>query len=183
MAGNYDHIRDAIARVVPGCENYNTRVREPGGFYMPNPPNQGEFKTPAGKAVFESQPLEVIKLEPGRLLLTTIRSHDQFNTTIYGYDDRYRGIDGNRRIIFMNNEDIENRGLTPGQLVDITSHFLDCERTANSFAVVSYPIPRGCSAAYFPEANSLVPLDSVAEMSGTPTTKCIIVSVEASHAN
>jgi anaerobic selenocysteine-containing dehydrogenase len=117
------------------------------------------------------------------MLLTTIRSHDQFNTTIYGFDDRYRGVDGNRHVIFMNEKDIAARRLESGQLVDITSHFDDRERTANGFAVVPYAIPTGCAAAYFPEANALVPLDSVAAMSGTPTSKCTVVSIEPSTAD
>ncbi len=114
MAADYDNIRDAISRVVPGCENYNQRIREKGGFYMPNPPRKGEFKTPIGKALFRANPLEKIELPEGRLLMTTIRSHDQFNTTIYGLDDRYRGIDGGRRVIFMNAKNIAELGLRSG---------------------------------------------------------------------
>ena len=176
-AANYDLIRDAISRVVPGCEDYNEGVRVPGGFYLPNPPREGSFPTPKGKALFRSHPLELIETGPGQLLLTTIRSHDQFNTTIYGKDDRYRGIDGGRHVIFMNADDIAARKLAAGQRVDITSHFDDGERRASGFAVVPYNIPKGCAAAYFPEANALVPLGSVAERSGTPTSKCIIVSL------
>ncbi len=180
MAADYDRIRDAISRIVPGCENYNERIRRDGGFYMPNPPHEGVFKTPSGKALFRSAPLEKISLEPGRLLLTTIRSHGQFNTTIYGDRDRYRGIDGSRRVVFMNAADIAARGLESGQPVDITSHFDDGEREVAAFAVVPYEIPQGCCAAYFPEANPLVPLGSVARRSGTPTSKCIQVTVRAS---
>ena len=177
MAANYDYIRDAISRVVPGCENYNERIRTKPGFYMPNPPNRGEFTTPTGKAQFKGSRLEKINVPPGRLLLTTIRSHDQFNTTVYDNDDRYRGIKGSRRVIFMNENDISERGLTAGQTVDITSHWEDGERHVKKFAVVRYPIPSGCCAAYFPEANPLVPLGSAAKRSGTPTSKCVIVSV------
>jgi anaerobic selenocysteine-containing dehydrogenase len=177
FAGNYDLIRDAISRVVPGCENYNERIRHPGGFYLPNPPREGTFPTTEGRALFCTRRLEIIRAGPGQLLLTTIRSHDQFNTTIYGMDDRYRGIDGGRHVIFMNVDDIAAQKLEEGQKVDITSHFDDGERTARGFAVVPYQIPVGCAAAYFPEANSLVPLGSVAERSGTPTSKCIIVSL------
>ncbi len=180
FAGNYDLIRDAISRVVPGCENYNERVRVPGGFYMPNPPNHGEFPTATGKALFKAHPLSTIDLPPGKLFLTTIRSHDQFNTTIYGLDDRYRGIDGDRHVIFMNDRNIADLGLEAGQKVDITSHFEDGERRVSGFTVVPYKIPADCCAAYFPEANPLIPLGSVAKRSGTPTSKCVIVSVRPS---
>ena len=177
MTADYDNIRDAISRVVPGCENYNQRIREKGGFYMPNPPQEGIFNTPSGKALFKAHPLEKIELEKGRLLMTTIRSHDQFNTTIYGFNDRYRGIEGGRRVIFMNEKNIAELGLHTGQTVDITSHFDDGERHVNAFIVVPYPIPVDCAATYFPEANPLVPLGSVARGSGTPTSKCVIISV------
>lgn len=180
MAADYDMIRDAISRVVPGCENYNERIREEGGFYMPNPPRARRFPTAAGKALFTASPLSTVELPPGRLMLTTIRSHDQFNTTIYGLDDRYRGIDGHRRVIFLNRGDIEKYGLKPGQNVDITSHFEGVERHVSGFSVVPYEIPADCAAAYFPEANPLIPLGSVAKRSCTPTSKCVIISVQAS---
>ncbi len=180
FAADYDTIRDAISRVVPGCENYNERIREDGGFYMPNPPNHGEFPTPTGKALFRSHPLEMIDLPKGRLFLTTIRSHDQFNTTIYGLDDRYRGIDGGRHVIFMNAANIAALGLAAGESVDITSYFDDGKRCVFGFTVVPYAIPLDCCAAYFPEANPLIPLKSVAARSGTPTSKCVIVSVKSS---
>ena len=177
MAADYDNIRDAISRVVPGCENYNQRIRDKAGFYMPNPPHERIFKTPNGKALFKAHPLEKIELEKRQLLMTTIRSHDQFNTTIYGFDDRYRGIDGGRRVIFMNERNIAELRLEAGQAVDITSHFDDGERHVKGFTVVPYPIPVDCAATYFPEANPLVPLGSVARGSGTPTSKCVIISV------
>jgi molybdopterin-dependent oxidoreductase alpha subunit len=180
FAANYDLIRDAISRVVAGCEDYNERVRLPGGFYLPNPPRDGKFPTPEGKALFRTRPLEIIRAGAGQLLLTTIRSHDQFNTTIYGLDDRYRGIDGGRHVIFMHADDIAAQKLEAGQRVDITSHFDDGERHARGFAVVPFEIPSGCAAAYFPEANTLVPLGSVAERSGTPTSKCIVISLSPS---
>jgi formate dehydrogenase major subunit len=180
MAADYDRIRDSISRVVPGCENYNERIRTKAGFYMPNPPNRGEFATPTGKAQFKASELEKIEVPPGRLMLTTIRSHDQFNTTVYDNDDRYRGIKGSRRVIFMNEKDIAESGLTAGQPVDITSYWEDGERRVEKFIVVKYPIPAGCCAAYFPEANPLVPLGSAAKRSGTPTSKCVIVSVAPS---
>jgi anaerobic selenocysteine-containing dehydrogenase len=165
---------------VPGCENYNERIRATGGYYMPNPPREGKFTTPSGRAQFMSSKLSKIELPPGRLLMTTIRSHDQFNTTVYGFDDRYRGIDGSRHVIFMNERNIADLGLKAGQNVDITSHFDDGQRHASGFTIVPYEIPLDCCATYFPEANSLVPLGSFATRSGTPTSKCIVVSVRAS---
>ncbi|MEQ1645323.1 MAG: molybdopterin dinucleotide binding domain-containing protein, partial [Pyrinomonadaceae bacterium] len=177
MVANYDNIRDAISRVIDGCEDYNERVRRPGGFYLKNPPRERIFITKSGKAQFKTSKLERTLLEDGQLLLTTIRSHNQFNTTIYDDSDRYRGIDGGRRVIFMNEADIAKLNLEAGQIVDITSYFEDGERYAYRFAVVPYPIPAGCAAAYFPEANPLIPLGSVAKRSGTPTSKCVIVSV------
>ncbi|MFZ1701818.1 MAG: FdhF/YdeP family oxidoreductase [Pyrinomonadaceae bacterium] len=180
MAADYDHIRDAISRVVPGCEDYNERIRVPGGFYMPSPPNEGRFATPSGKAQFTASELNKIALASGRLLLTTIRSHDQFNTTIYGQDDRYRGVSGGRHVIFLNVADIKKHGLSAGDEVDITSHFDDGERYVRGFTVVPYEIPVACAAAYFPEANPLIPLGSKAKRSGTPTSKCVLISIAKS---
>lgn len=177
MASNYDNIRDAISRVVESCEDYNKRIREPGGFYLANPPRERDFRTPNKKANFISKPLVPLRVEPGQLLLTTIRSHNQFNTTIYGMTDRYRGIKGSRRVIFMNAADIDELGFSPGQVVDLTSHFEGTQRHALNFAIVSYAVPRGCAAAYFPEANPLVPLGSRADGSLTPTSKSIIISL------
>ncbi|MFN0279495.1 MAG: FdhF/YdeP family oxidoreductase [Pyrinomonadaceae bacterium] len=181
MAANYDNIRDAISRVVLGCENYNERIREAGGFYLPNPPRDGDFETNSGRAQFAANSLEKIVLKKGQLLLTTIRSHDQFNTTIYSNNDRYRGIEGSRRVIFLNIKNIDELGLKAGQSVDLTSHFEDCERHAFKFIVVPYPIPRDCAAAYFPEANPLVPLGSFAERSQTPTSKSLIITIQPSE--
>lgn len=180
MSADYDNIRDSISRVVPGCEDYNERIRTDTGFYMPNPPNSGEFKTPSGKALFKANKLEPIDLPPDRLLMTTIRSHDQFNTTVYDVNDRYRGIHGSRQVILMNAVNIDRLGLEPGRPVDITSHWEDGEREVKGFTVVKYPIPIDCCATYFPEANPLVPLGSAAKRSGTPTSKCVIVSVKPS---
>ena len=178
MCGDYDNIRDAISRVVKGCDGYNERVRVKGGFHLPNPPHVGKFPTASGKAEFKASRLEVLKLEPGQLLLTTIRSHNQFNTTIYDYSDRYRGIEGERRIILMNSADIAELGLNAGQVVNITSHFEGVRRHAHRFIVVPYPIPLRCAATYFPEANPLVPLKSVADKSKTPTSKSLIITIE-----
>jgi molybdopterin-dependent oxidoreductase alpha subunit len=179
MVADYDNIRASISRVIDGCENYNDWIREAGGFYLKNPPRERVFDTSTGKAMFKPSTLERIVLEPGQLLLTTIRSHNQFNTTIYGFDDRYRGIDGDRRVIMMNSDDIAELEVRAGQVVDITSHFDDGERHAPRFIVVPYPIPRGCAAAYFPEANPLVPLRSKADRSDTPASKSIVISIRA----
>jgi molybdopterin-dependent oxidoreductase alpha subunit len=178
MCADYDNIREAIGRVVDGCENYNARVREPGGFYLENPPRDRSFRTKTGKANFISKPLVPIRVEDGQLLLTTIRSHNQFNTTIYGLDDRYRGISGSRRVIMMNEDDIRAFGLEAGQVVNLTSHFQGEERHVKDFIVVPYPIPRGCAAAYYPEANPLVALGNKADYSFTPGSKSIVVSIE-----
>ena len=181
MAENYDNVRDAISRVVKGCEDYNERVRVKGGFHLPNPPHEGNFPTKSGKAEFKASTLEKIELAPGQLLMTTIRSHNQFNTTVYDHSDRYRGIEGERRVIFLNAADIETLGLKAGQVVNLTSHFEDVERHAYRFIVVPYPIPLGCAATYFPESNPLVPLGSVAEKSQTPTSKSVIITVEPTN--
>lgn len=181
FAADYDKIRDAIERVVPGFENYNERIRKPGGFYLPNPPRDGVFPTLSGRALFKAAPLEYAKVPAGRMLMTTIRSHDQFNTTIYGLDDRYRGIDGGRRVVFMHPDDMAELGLAAGDRVDVTSYWDDGERHIRGFEAVPYKIPRGCTAAYFPEANPLIPLGSVARRSFTPTSKCVVVSVAASE--
>lgn len=178
MISDYDNIRDSISRVVAGCDNYNQKIRQDGGFYMPNPPMEGIFPTQSGKAKFKTNHLEKIELEKGQLLLTTIRSHDQFNTTIYTENDRYRGIKGSRRVILMNKGDIAERKLKQGEVVDITSYFTDKTRRAESFIVVEYPIPKDCAAAYFPEANALVPIGSVAEKSNCPTSKLVKITVE-----
>jgi anaerobic selenocysteine-containing dehydrogenase len=174
---NYDRIRELIERVIPGFDHYNQRVRNPGGFYLPNPPRQGRFPTKSGKANFTVHPLPENRLEAGQLVMATIRSHDQFNTTIYGLDDRYRGIHNERRVVLMNADDIRDRGLSANQAVDLTSYFAGQTRVARHFLVVPYDIPRGCAATYFPETNVLVALDSVAETSNTPTSKYVVIRV------
>jgi molybdopterin-dependent oxidoreductase alpha subunit len=180
LVADYDRIRDAIERVIPGFERYNERVREPGGFYLPNKARARVFFTASGKANFTIHPLPRTQLEPGQLVLTTVRSHDQFNTTIYGLNDRYRGIRGGRRVLFMNADDMGDRGLEDGAVVDITSHFDGERRLARGFRVVRYDVPRGCAAAYFPEANVLVAAGSVADKSNTPASKSIVISVDRS---
>lgn len=177
LVANYDRIRERIERVVPGFDSYNTRVRQPGGFYLPNKPRYGEFPTAVGKAVFTTHLLPEFSLEPGQLVMMTIRTHDQFNTTVYGLDDRYRGIKHERRVVLMNAADVRSAGLAPGDVVDLTSHFRGETRTARRFIVVEYDIPARCCATYFPETNVLVPLDSTAEGSHTPTSKYVVVTV------
>ncbi len=179
LATDYSRIRDHISRVVPGHEDYDERVRRPDGFTLPHGPRDSRtFSTGDGRAHFTSSELRLLEIPEGRLMLQTIRSHDQFNTTIYGLDDRYRGITNGRRVIFVNPDDIRDLGVSDGGLVDIVSEWHDGERRAAGFRVVSYPTARGCAAAYFPETNVLVPLDSVAERSNTPTSKGIVVRLE-----
>jgi molybdopterin-dependent oxidoreductase alpha subunit len=181
---NYDTIRDAIAAVVPGCDDYNRQVRQPDGFQLPHAPRDArEFHTSTGKANFSMYPLEWVPVPPGRLILQTVRSHDQYNTTIYGLDDRYRGVKGGRRVIFVNPADIENFGLKDGARVDLVSEFTNGdghlqERRAKDFMVVAYSTPRGNAAAYYPETNPLVPLDHTAAKSNTPVSKAIVVRLE-----
>jgi molybdopterin-dependent oxidoreductase alpha subunit len=180
MVADYDLIREAIEKVIPGFENYNLRVREPGGFYLPNAARDGEFMTATGKANFTVHEIPRHSLAPGQFLMMTIRSHDQFNTTIYGLDDRYRGILNERRVVMLNPEDINEAGLAAGQVVDLTSHFEGEERHARRFIVVPYSIPRRSAATYFPEANVLVALRSVAEKSNTPASKSVVISINPS---
>lgn len=181
FVSDYDLIRDAIAKVVPGCENYNVRIRENGGFYMPNPPRERVFPTDSGFAKFAVSRIEEIVLGEGELLMTTIRAHDQFNTTVYEENDRYRGIRGSRRVIFMNADDIAARGLKSGDVVDLTSEFDGVVRSAETFVVVPYEIPNDCCATYFPEANPLIPIRSVADRSNCPTSKSVKIRVARSE--
>jgi formate dehydrogenase major subunit len=177
---DYAAIRRRIANVVPGCAAYDEKVDQPGGFVLPHPPRDSRtFPTEPGKAVFTVSPIDVLHVPEGRLLMQTLRSHDQFNTTIYGLDDRYRGVSGGRRVVFVHPDDITALGLEEGQLVDLVSEWTDgSERRAPAFRVVSYDQPRGCAAAYYPETNPLVPLDSTALGSNCPTSKSIIVRLE-----
>jgi molybdopterin-dependent oxidoreductase alpha subunit len=180
LAADYDRIRQHIEHVVPGFVQYNRRVRQQGGFYLPNPARDGVFQTPSRKARFSLCSIPRHGMGDGQLLLTTIRSHDQFNTTIYGNNDRYRGISNGRRVIFLNVEDMRERGLREGQWVDITSHFgAECRR-AERFEVVPYPIARGSAAAYYPETNVLVPVRSVARGSNQPASKSLLVTLAPS---
>jgi molybdopterin-dependent oxidoreductase alpha subunit len=178
LAGNYDLIRDKISQVVLGFGSFNERVREPDGFQLPNTARDGSFANVGGRARFTVSPLPDLAMPPGRLRMMTMRSHDQYNTTIYGLDDRYRGVRGERRVIFMNSTDMAERHLAERQLVDIISEWHDGERRVDAFIVIPYDLPRGNCATYFPEANPLVPLDSIADRSNTPTSKSVIVRVE-----
>ncbi|MDQ5846379.1 MAG: hypothetical protein M3539_13900, partial [Acidobacteriota bacterium] len=170
-----------IERVVPGFDNYNVRVRQPGGFTLPNAARERIFKTPGGRAVFTVHDLPEHNLAPDQFLMMTVRSHDQFNTSIYGLDDRYRGIYNGRRVVFLNGEDMSAENLTEGQVVDLFSHFEGEERVARHFVVVPYSIPRRCAATYFPETNVLVPVRSVAEKSNTPVSKSVVISIRPSE--
>lgn len=179
FAADYDRIRDAIAAVVPGCDNYNTRVRRPDGFQLPHPPRDSrEFPTMTGKANFAVNPLEWVPVPEGRLVLQTLRSHDQYNTTIYGLDDRYRGVKGGRRVVFVNPADITALGFTEGERVDLVSEFDGQERRAKDFLIVPYSTPTGNAAAYYPETNPLVPLDHTAKRSNTPVSKAVVIRLE-----
>ncbi|MFJ2646862.1 FdhF/YdeP family oxidoreductase [Streptomyces sp. NPDC087420] len=177
---DYANIRDRIARVIPGFENFNERVANPNGFELPHAPrDERKFHTDTGKANFTAAPVEYPKLPEGRLLLQTMRSHDQYNTTIYGLDDRYRGIKNGRRIVMVNPDDAAELGLPDGSYTDLVSEWKDgVERRATAFRIVHYPTARGCAAAYYPETNVLVPLDATADISNTPTSKSVIVRFE-----
>jgi anaerobic selenocysteine-containing dehydrogenase len=176
---DYDHIREDIEKVLPQVFiNYNENLRIPGGFYLPNPNRERKFSTDNGKAKFHCSELEEIKLQPDELMMMTIRSHDQFNTTIYGLNDRYRGIHNERRIVFMNQKDMNDRGFAEREVVDLFNDFGGRQRSAHRFLAVAYPIPAGCCATYFPETNVLVPIESVAETSNTPTSKQVIVKIK-----
>jgi len=177
LVADYNRIRDHIENVIPGFERFNQRIAE-DIFYLPNAArDERKFNTDVGRAKFTVHPIPRNELPPGRYIMMTIRSHDQFNTHLYGLDDRYRGIFNGRRVVFMNAEDVAGAGLKRGQLVDLTSHYDGEERTARGFQVVPYNIPRGCTATYFPEGNALVSINSVAERSNTPVSKFVIVSV------
>jgi molybdopterin-dependent oxidoreductase alpha subunit len=184
LVEDYDRIRELIARIVPGCEDMNRLVRQRGGFYLPNAVRDNEYQTKTGKANFTISQIEPLDLEPGKFLMTTLRSHDQYNTTIYGLDDRYRGIFNGRRVVLINPEDMKQQGWQAGDRLDITSHFQNNgreeTREAACFLAVPYDIPRGCVATYFPEANVLVPIGSVALRSNTPTSKAVVVSLARS---
>jgi molybdopterin-dependent oxidoreductase alpha subunit len=180
LAANYDRIRDRIERVIPGFENFNVRIKK-DVFYLPNAArDRREFLNRQHRAQFTVSSITPHVLPPRHYLMMTIRSHDQFNTTIYGLDDRYRGIYGGRRVVFMNTYDMQEAGLQQGEMVDLTSHYQGEERVAPHFMVAPFDIPRGCTATYFPEANVLIPIESTADRSNTPTSKSVVITVTAS---
>jgi molybdopterin-dependent oxidoreductase alpha subunit len=176
---DYDLIRDSISRVVPGFENFNERIKHPGGFRLDNPVNELRFPTPSGRAVFTVNAFDSLQPPPGHLVLQSLRSHDQWNTIPYALNDRYRGIHAARQIVMVNPDDLAELGLADRDRVDIIGVWDDgVERRADGFTVVAYPTARGSAASYYPETNVLVPLDSVAAISNTPTSKGIIVRLE-----
>jgi anaerobic selenocysteine-containing dehydrogenase len=178
MVSNYDVIRDHIEGAIAGFDRFNERVRTPDGFYLPNGPREGRFTTASGKAHFTASPLEVLKTAPGNFVMMTIRSHDQYNTTIYGLDDRYRGIENERRVVLINPEDMEQGGWHHGQEVNLISVYKGQERRAEKFLLIPFAIAKGCIATYFPETNCLVPLEHTADKSNTPVSKWIEVRIE-----
>lgn len=175
---NYDLIRDDIEKVIPGFQNFNEKVREPGGFYLYNPVKIRVWNTKSQKANFMSHKITKIAVEEGQLVLQTLRSHDQFNTTIYGLNDRYRGIGNERRILFMNPLDMKDRGISPVSKINIKSYFKGEVREVKGFLAIPYDVPRKTTAAYYPEANPLIPIDSFADISLTPTSKSVAITVE-----
>ncbi|MCB1204234.1 MAG: FdhF/YdeP family oxidoreductase [Verrucomicrobiae bacterium] len=178
-AASNDRIRDLIERTLPGFERFNERVREPGGFYLPNSARERRFDTATGKANFSNAALSGVKPGEGELMLMTIRSHDQFNTTVYGLHDRYRGIANERRVLFMHPEDLAERGLKPLAEIDIRNESDGRLRVAERFLAIPYELPKGAVAGYFPELNVLVPIGLTAEISNTPCSKSIPVTVAA----
>ncbi|RZE08058.1 hypothetical protein C0Q64_00850 [Streptomyces albidoflavus] len=180
---DYGTIRDRISRVIPGFEEFNARVDRPGGFTLPNPVNQGVYPTPSGKAVFTRNEFTMLRAPEGHLILQTLRSHDQWNTVPYAMNDRYRGIHNARRVVLVNPADLAALGLADRDLVDLVGVWEDGrERRAPAFRVVSYPTSPGSAAAYYPETNVLVPLDSVADISNCPTSKGVVVRLEPTAA-
>ncbi|WP_394828015.1 FdhF/YdeP family oxidoreductase [Pendulispora albinea] len=177
---DHDRVRDHIERVIPGFEDFNARLRK-GYFYLPNAPRDRVFRTSTGKAKFSTCGIPKHDLAPGELLMTTVRSHDQFNTVVYGLNDRYRGVWGGRRVIFVNPLDLRELGLTDGQWVDITSHFEGETRTAVRFRAIAYPIARRSAASYYPEANVLVAVRAVARECNQPAQKCVRITLRASE--
>jgi anaerobic selenocysteine-containing dehydrogenase len=178
-ADNYDLIREGIAKVIPGCEGYNERAQQDGGFYLPNGPRVRNFTTPSGKAHFTVNAIPKLTTPHGQLSMTTVRSHDQFNTTIYGLDDRYRGILRDRRVIMMHADDMARLGIEPHDRVHITSHASDGSlRRLENYTAVLYPVPRQCAVMYYPEANTLIPIDATDASSNCPSFKQTFISVE-----
>jgi molybdopterin-dependent oxidoreductase alpha subunit len=178
LIANYDNIRDLIEKTIAGFENYNVRVRDQNGFYLPNPPREGKFTTNNQMAHFTINRITPEVLKENEYLMMTIRSHDQFNTTIYGLNDRYRGIYNERRVIMMNEKDIADANLQNYQVVNLHNNYGGIHREAQRYIIVPYNIPTKCVATYFPESNPLVPIDSTADVSNTPTSKSVVITIE-----
>ena len=179
LSENYNLIRDLIENTIPGFEDYNTRIKSESGFYLPNPPRDSRtFKTKNGLANFISNDLSFAKSSD--FMMMTIRSHDQYNTTIYGLDDRYRGIKNGRRVVLMNENDMSKHGFPKDSLVDLSSEMKSGLIVSPKWFVVPYDIPEGNVATYFPESNMLIPLDSVADGSNTPTSKSVPIKISKS---
>ncbi len=174
---DYGNIRDLIEKTIAGFENYNERIKQPLGFELPNGARTGDFTTPNKKANFTVNQLRKDTLDTDEFIMMTTRSHDQFNTTIYGLDDRYRGVYNGRMVVFMNYEDVKNNGLNQGDKITLYNNYGNKERLVEGFAVVPYNIPKGCLATYFPEANPLVPLGLTAHSSHTPSSKSVRVKI------
>ena len=174
---DYSNIRDLIEKTIAGFENYNERLKKPSGFELPNGARTGNFTTPNKKANFTVNKLSENNCGSDEFLMMTTRSHDQFNTTIYGLDDRYRGVFNGRMVVFMNEDDAKAKGLNKGDLVTLYNNYDNTERVVEDFAVVPYNIPKGCLATYFPEANPLVPLGLHAHSSHTPASKSVKVKI------
>lgn len=182
LVSDYDKIRDCIERTIPGFDSYNVRSRIDGGFYLPNPPRDSRvFRTDTGLANIITNKLQPIVIQDNEFLMMTIRSHDQYNTTIYSTNDRYRGISNGRRVVMMNPQDLESRGWGQFQKVSITSHFANKVISSDGWSIVEYDIPRGNVATYFPESNVLIPIESVADSSNTPTSKSVIVTINPTN--
>lgn len=181
MVANYDNIRNAIEATIPGFDEYNKKVRQPAGFYLPNGARNGKFNTDTGKAKFSITTLPNTQLANGRFMMMTIRTHDQYNTTIYGMDDRYRGIYNERRVVLMNKEDMLQNNFRAKEVVNLISHFNGEQREAKNFKIVPYDIAQGCIGTYFPETNVLVPINHTADISNTPASKSIVVSIEKTN--
>jgi anaerobic selenocysteine-containing dehydrogenase len=177
FADDYSRIRDVIAQSISGFEDYNQKIEKDRFFVLPNSARNREFKTDSGRAEFTVHPLTEIPLELDQFLLMTIRSHDQYNTTIYSNNDRYRGVFGSRRVLFINPDDLSKLSVNKRNKFTITSHFKDETRTVKGFTAVPYDIPAGCLASYFPETNPLIAASSRADISKTPTSKSIVVTL------
>ena len=177
MSDNYNIIRDHISETIKGFENFNEKIKNPSGFYLPNGARDRKFNTDIGKAKFSVNPIPKREIQSGNLIMMTIRTHDQYNTTIYGMQDRYRGIENERRVVLMSDEDMKEKNLNNEDVVHLKSHYKGEERLAHNFKIVRYNIAKGCIGTYFPETNVLVPLDNVAKGSNTPASKFIEVEI------